>query len=162
VTRPGEEDDGPVPLLVEEIIERPRRAIRRRRVTADARFFEYTDVETRSVEGRVMVERCEPGWRFRRKLGHAQMRALFAALEESGFFALDGEYRSGGSGGSGGGDGETVVTWRAALLGWTHEVRLVGLPRASVATIRAVEQVFNQTVGGGSRRAAGGGGVDGI
>jgi hypothetical protein len=137
--RPPDEDDGPAPLLVEEIVERPRRTVRRRRVTADARFFEYTDVEMRREDGRVAVARGQLAWRFRRKLGAEHMRAIFAGLEESGFFALEEEY--------GVGSGGTVVTWRATLLGSTHEVRLVGTPRVRVAAIEGLERVFNLAAG---------------
>lgn len=137
-----EDDDGPAPLLVEETVERPHRTIRRRRVTADARFFEYTDVDVRSESGHVVVDRHEPAWRLRWKLGADHMRAIFAGLEESGFFALDPEYRA---------TGETVITWRATLLGSVQVVRLVGMPVVRVARLHAFARVFNLAVGRGER-----------
>jgi hypothetical protein len=128
--------EAPEPLLLERRVETGE-DVHVDRVTADGRRWTSGNVDARFEDGKWSFSRGETGWQPAGTLTPEQLDALTRAIESSGFFETEPEYRP-----------DTPVihasteTWTAELDGRRHTSTLHGRGTTNVPALNRLDEAL--------------------
>jgi hypothetical protein len=128
-------------LLASQEIERPQEDPYERRILADGAVWERSSSHATVEEGALRFERVPLEWREIARLAPEAVGRLEDAIRSEGVLDLEPEHSPPGTAAGG-----SIVTYRVALDGREHAIRLVNLAPERVPAVGALDMAMQLAV----------------